>query len=68
MTPYEIRIKIKEEKRIERQKKKEQLSTNEFIKKTLKKNKFSRQVAGKGNHGNKDKIKQINAEIKNDFF
>ena len=40
-----------------------------MIKKSLKKNnKFKKYIPGKGNHGNKDKIKQRNAQIKNDFF
>ena len=68
MTPFEIRIKLKEEKRVEREKKKAELTTNELIKKSLKKNRSKKPMAGKGNHGNKDKVKQRNLEIKNDFF
>ena len=59
---------MKEEKRVEREKRKAELSTNELIKKSLKKNRPKKPMAGKGNHGNKDKVKQRNLEIKNDFF
>ena len=62
-------MKIKEEKRVEREKKKAVLTTDELIKKSLRKNKHRKvPIAGKGNFGTKDKIKQRNQEMKGDLW
>ena len=70
MTAYEIRMKIKEEKRIERAEKKAALTTNQIIKNSIKssKNRRNYQNPSKGNHGTKNKIKQKNLEIKDSNF
>jgi hypothetical protein len=40
------------------------VSTEDYIKKALKKNSFRQVNTGKGNHGNKKKVKENNLEIK----
>lgn len=61
-------MKIKEEKRIEREKKKEALSTDDYIKKSLKKTKHYKPAPGRGNHGTKSKVKQTKMEIRDNMF
>lgn len=61
-------MKIKEEKRIEREKKKEAVSTDDYIRKALKKGSSRPNYSSKGNHGNKQKNKQTALEIKETFF
>jgi hypothetical protein len=65
MTVYEIRQKIKEEKRIEREKKKAAITTDEYIKNALKKGSgWRRPTYSKGNHGTKNKTRSNNLDIK----
>lgn len=65
MTAYEIRQKLKEERRLERQKKKEEMSTDEYIKKALhKKKKPQRDVIPRGNYGAKKKAQSHAQKIK----
>lgn len=64
MTPYEIRIKIKQEKRIQREKKKQAVNTEDYIKKALRKGNSHKVYNGRGNHGKKDKQKENNLAIK----
>ena len=61
-------MKIKQQKRVEREKKKAELTTNELIKKSLRKGRNVKPVAGKGNYGTKDKVKQRNLEIKDTLW
>ena len=64
LTPYEIRMKIKEEKRVEREKRKQAVNTEDYIKKALRRGGGRRSNLGKGNHGNKGRIKEANLQIK----
>lgn len=64
MTPYQIRIKIKEEKRIQREKRKQAVSSEDFIRKALRKKGRKGGPASKGNYGTKNKVKQHNQEIR----
>ncbi len=69
MTAYQIRLKIKEEKRLEREKKKVALTTDDYIKNALKKgNNWRRPTYGKGNHGTKNKTRNNNLEIKDSMI
>lgn len=61
-------MKIKEDKKAEREKRKQAVNTEDFIKKALRKGTSRKMAPGKGNHGTKNKVKQNNLEIRENMF